>query len=238
MSVVRYVIIVLAVALAGCSTGFAADLFKGDEAIPSDAIVLFDGKDLSQWVRCGSNDPASWKVENGYMQVRGGNIRSKQEFGDHQLHVEFWLPVMSGASGQGRANSGVYVQGSYEIQVLDSYGLKSGGGDCGAIYGVAAPMVNACRPPEHWQSYDIFFRAPRFDSNVAKTANARVSVLQNGVWIHVNVEVPGPTLASMPRDVKTPGPLMLQDHGNPVRYRNVWIRPVQMPESQIPNPKS
>ena len=214
------------IALASAPGLAAGSLFAGDEARPADAVVLFDGKDLSNWAYVDSGKPAEWKVENGYMEVKGGNIRSKQEFGDHQLHVEFWLPRMSDAAGQGRANSGVYVQGSYEIQVLDSYGLKSGGGDCGAIYGVGPPMTNACRPAEQWQTYDIFFRAARFDANGAKTANARMSVLHNGVWIHVDVEVPGPTAAAMPRDEKAPGPVMLQDHGSPVRFRNVWVRPL------------
>lgn len=200
-------------------------LFKGPEAVPADAIVLFDGKDLSGWTYLDGR-PADWKVENGYMEVRGGNIRSKQEFGDSQIHVEFWLPVMADAQGQGRANSGVYVQGSYEIQVLDSYGLKSTMGDCGGIYGVGAPLVNACRPPGHWQTFDIFYKAPRFDGSGNKTANARMTVLHNGVLIHDNAEVPGPTAAGIERDVTKPGPLMLQDHGNPVRYRNVWVRPL------------
>jgi len=218
---------IAALILLGALPAFAAEsLFAANEARPADAVVLFDGKDLANWVYVDSGKPAEWKVENGYMEVKGGNIRSKQEFGDHQLHVEFCLPRMDGASGQGRANSGVYVHGSYEIQVLDSYGLAPGGGDCGAIYGVGPPMTNACRPPEHWQSYDIFFRAPRFDEKGNKTSNARMSVMQNGVWIHVNVEVPGPTAASMSRDVKAPGPVMLQDHGSPVRFRNVWVRPL------------
>ncbi len=211
------------IALPACA---ADSLFVGDETRPADAVVLFDGKDLANWLYVGSDKPAEWKVENGYMEVKGGNIYSKQSSGDHQLHVEFWLPRMDGASGQGRANSGVYVHGLYEIQVLDSFGLKPGGGDCGAIYGVGGPMVNACRPPEHWQSFDIFFRAPRFDEKGNKTANARMSVVHNGVWIHVNVEVPGPTAAAMARDEKSPGPVMLQDHGSPVRFRNVWMRPL------------
>jgi hypothetical protein len=193
---------------------------------PSDAVVLFDGKDLSAWARRGSGAPATWKVENGVMTAGGGDIVTKQAFRDFQLHVEFRTPNMPDARGQGKGNSGVYLQGSYEIQVLDSYGLTPRNDDCGAIYGQAPPRVNACRPPEVWQSYDILFHAPRFDSEGKQIARARVSVLQNGIWIHDNVEITGPTTASMPRDVREPGPIMLQDHGNPVQYRNIWIRPL------------
>jgi len=201
-------------------------LFSGNEARPSDAIVLFDGKDLSAWVYIENGRPADWKVEHGYMEVRGGSIRTKQEFTDCQLHVEFWLPLMADAKGQKRANSGVYLQGKYEIQVLDSYGLRSGDVDCGAIYEVAPPMVNACRPPKQWQSYDAIFHAPRFDDKGNQISKARMTVFHNGVLIHENVEVPGPTVAAMPGPVTDRGPLMLQDHGCPVRYRNVWIRPL------------
>lgn len=204
----------------------AEPLFTGDESRPGDAAVLFDGKDLSEWVRVGSDEPAGWKVENGYMEVRGGNIRTKREFADFQFHVEFWLPLMADKKGQARANSGVYLQGRYEIQILDSYGLESQANDCGAIYGVAAPMVNACRPPEHWQSYDVVFHAPRFDDKGNQTSKARVTVFQNSILIHENVEIPGTTTASMAGEVKGSGPIMLQDHGNPVRYRNIWIRPL------------
>lgn len=220
--------VLMAILLVGVSlmAGVQA-LFTGNEQRPSDAIALFDGKDLSQWVQVGSEEPPAWKVENGYMEVRGGNIRTKQEFNDCQLHVEFWLPLMPEASGQARANSGVYLQGRYEVQVLDSYGLKSQSNDCGGIYGVSAPMVNACRPPEQWQSYDIIFHAPKFDDKGAMTSRARLTVLQNGVLIQENVEVGGITTAGQEGDPKSPGPVMLQDHGNPVRYRNVWIRPLQ-----------
>lgn len=203
-------------------------LFAGNESRPADAVVLFDGKNLSEWVHTGSGEPAKWKTEHEYMQVmpRTGNIRTKREFTDFQLHIEFWLPLMADAQGQARANSGVYLQSRYEIQVLDSYGLKSGGGDCGAIYGVAVPLVNACRPPEQWQTYDVIFHAPRFDNQGNLIGNARIAVFQNGVLIHDNVEIPSSTTGSMGSDAKTPGPLMLQDHGNLVRYRNIWIRPL------------
>lgn len=193
---------------------------------PKDAVVLFDGTDLSGWARRGSGAPATWKVEGGVMTAGGGDILTKQTFRDFQLHVEFRTPHMPQARGQARGNSGVYLQGSYEIQILDSYGLEPRANDCGAIYGQAAPMVNACRPPEVWQSYDILFHAPRFDADGRQMAKARVSVLQNGVWIHDNVEINGPTTASARRDVREPGPILLQDHGNPVQFRNLWIRPL------------
>lgn len=220
--------IVAFIALLCCALPASAaetPLFKGSESIPADAVILFNGKDLANWTYLDGR-PADWKVADGYMEVRGGNIRTKQEFGDCQIHIEFWLPRMDQASGQGRANSGVYVQGSYEIQILDSYGFGKESGDCGGIYGIAAPLVNACRPPEHWQSYDILFRAPRYDDKGNKVANARLTVLHNGVLIHENVELPNATAAGIQRDLAKPGPLMLQDHGNPVRFRNIWIRPL------------
>jgi len=200
--------------------------------------VLFDGKDLSQWVQLKpwsplseSTKPAAWKVANGYMEVVAGtgNILTKQHFGDAQIHVEFWLPLMADQKGQYRANSGVYIQGCYEIQVLDSYGLKTADTGCGGIYDTAIPLVNACRPPKQWQTYDIFFRAPRFDDKGKKTANARVTVLQNGVMIHDDVELIDGTAGAACGESST-GPLMLQDHANPVRYRNIWIRPLAMPQ--------
>jgi len=205
-------------------------LYKGDEPIPSDAIILFDGKDLSEWVCRGSGEPAKWKVENGYMEVvpGTGDIVSRKLFTDFQLHVEFWLPLMADAKGQARSNSGVYLQGRYEIQVLDSYGLDSKDDDCGGIYKLAAPMVNACRPPENWQTYDAFFIAPRFNQHGVKTKNARVSVLHNGVWIHHDLEVPGPTGGEIDHNFAEPGPIMLQDHGNYIRFRNIWVRPLAL----------
>ncbi|MEJ5298293.1 MAG: DUF1080 domain-containing protein [Armatimonadota bacterium] len=201
-------------------------LFTGDESIPADAIVLFDGTSLDAWHKRGSDEPAGWKVENGYMEVvpGTGDICSKELFHDCQVHVEFWLPLMADCTGQARANSGVYLQGRYEVQVLDSYGLDSLDDDCGGIYRTAAPMVNACRPPEHWQTYDIFFRAPRFNHKGVKVKPARISVLHNGVWIHHDLEVHEPTGGEIDHEFSKPGPLLLQDHGNLIRYRNVWVR--------------
>lgn len=192
---------------------------------PKQAEILFDGKDLAQWVARQGGE-VRWKVQDGYAEVvpGTGDIYSQARFTDFQLHVEFWLPLMADKTGQARANSGVYLQGRYEIQVLDSYGLEPQDDECGAIYKVAAPLANACRKPEEWQSYDVAFRAARFDGDALKE-RARVTVLHNGVMIHNNLEIPAPTGRALDEDMSKPGPLLLQDHRDPVRYRNVWIRP-------------
>jgi hypothetical protein len=205
----------------------AEPLFRGSELIPSDAIILFDGKDLSQWVQRDSGEPANWKAENDYLNTGHGDIWTKQKFGDLQLHVEFWLPLIADAKGQGRANSGVFLQGwNYEVQILDSYGLNSGKNDCGAIYNIYPPMVNACRPPQNWQTYDIFFHPAKFDADGKKTANARISVMQNGVWIHENADVPSCTPDPKMTEPKEAAPIVLQDHGSALRFRNIWVRPL------------
>jgi hypothetical protein len=178
--------------------------------------------------------PATWKlVEGGAMQVQGGDIRTKETFdGTFILHVEFRVPYMPKASGQGRGNSGVYLQGRYEVQVLDSYGLKSRDNDCGGIYGVATPLVNACKAPTVWQSYDIKFQAPTC-ANGKLAEPGRVTVYHNGIKIHDDVklvrrqggkeEAVTNTTAGLGGDPCTPGPIMLQDHGNPVQFRNIWL---------------
>lgn len=210
-----------------CQAALAEPLFTASEQPPADAVVLFDGKDLSRWALTGSDKPAGWKIQNGYVEVNGtGNISTRQEFSSYQLHLEFWLPLMKDSSGQGRSNSGVYNLSRYEVQVLDSYGLESKWDDCGGVYKVAVPLVNACRPPEHWQSYDIIFHAPTFDSDGKKTGNAKLTVLHNGVLIHNNVDVPGPTVGGIEPEAAA-GPLMLQDHGCAVRFRNIWLRPLK-----------
>ncbi|MCC6409423.1 MAG: ThuA domain-containing protein [Planctomycetes bacterium] len=194
---------------------------------PKRATVLFDGKDLGAFAtRDGA--AATWKLADGYAEVNGGgDVVSKATFGDALFHVEFRSPDMGAqAKGQERGNSGVYLQGRYELQVLDSFGLKPELGDCGAIYGKKVPDVNACKPAGEWQSYDIRFTAPRFDASGAKTANARVSVWQNGIPIHRDVEIDGPTGGAIGQAEAATGPLLLQDHGNPVRYRNVWVLPI------------
>jgi hypothetical protein len=198
---------------------------------PSDAILLFDGSDLSQWLSTDGG-PAKWKVENGYMEVvaKSGYIHTKQSFGDCQLHVEFSEPTPPHGESQERGNSGVFLMGKYEIQVLDSYDNKTyADGQAASVYGQYPPLVNAARPPGQWQSYDIVFHGPRFDAGGKLLRPARVTVFHNGVLVQDNVELTGPTEHGK-RPPYEAGPdkaaLALQDHGNPVRFRNIWIRPL------------
>jgi hypothetical protein len=196
---------------------------------PSDAVVLFDGKDLSRWVH-KDGSAAKWKVENGYAEVaaKTGYIYTRDSFGDCQLHVEFAEPVPPKGESQERGNSGVFLMGLYEIQVLDTYENKTyADGMASAVYGQYPPLVNASRPPGQWQSYDIVFHGPRFDKEGKLTRPARVTVLHNGVLVQDNVELSGPTAhGERPPYKAQPDklPLALQDHGNPVHYRNIWIR--------------
>jgi hypothetical protein len=194
---------------------------------PSDAIVLFDGKDLSKFRGQRSDEP-KWKLEEGVMETTPeGGIFSKLEFSDCQLHVEWAAPSVVKGEGQGRGNSGVYLMGRYEIQVLDCYHNKTyPNGQCGAFYGHNAPLVNACRKPGEWQVYDIIFHAPR-KLDDGKMQPGSFTVLHNGVLIQDHILVGGePTTAAPLKGVADKGPLYLQDHGNPVRFRNVWIRPL------------
>ena len=200
-------------------------------APPSDAIVLFDGTDLSSWVGRGGGEPP-WRVEGGFMEVapRTGNIVTKEHFGDCQLHIEWAAPAVVKGDSQGRGNSGVFLMNLYEVQVLDSYDNRTyADGHTGAIYGQYPPLVNASREPGEWQTYDIFFVAPRFDGDKLASP-AYITVVHNGVLLHHRQAIQGPTghkvLASY--DVPHPpqGPLQLQDHGDLVRYRNIWIRPL------------
>jgi hypothetical protein len=197
---------------------------------PSDAVVLLGGNDLSMWQR-GNGDAAVWKLEDGIMEVNGtGSIRTRDEFGDCQLHVEWATPADSDGDSQGMGNSGVFLMGLYEIQVLDSHSNVSyADGSAGAIYGQYPPDVNASRAPGEWQVYDIVFTAPRFDDEGKRISVARFTVMHNGVLIHNNREILGPTThRNLPPKGGTAvkGPVSLQDHGNPVRYRNIWIRPL------------
>jgi hypothetical protein len=196
---------------------------------PEGAIVLFDGKSMDGWVKRDGKSKPEWKLLDNYIgEVKGGDIITEQKFdGAFKLHVEFRVPYMPDAKGQARGNSGVYVQGRYEVQVLDSYGLESKNNDCGAIYEVAAPLVNACKAPTVWQSYDIEFHAPKCE-NGKKVEPARMTVYQNGIKIHDDVKIPvDHTRAGMETDPCTPGPILLQDHGNPVQYRSVWLLPLK-----------
>jgi hypothetical protein len=194
---------------------------------PADAIVLFDGTDLSQWRSKGGGE-AAWEVKDGVTTVTGtGDIVTKQPFGDCQLHIEWATPAEVKGEGQGRGNSGVIIQGRYELQVLDSYQNKTYfNGQAGAVYSQYAPLVNVCRKPGEWQSYDVIFHAPRFDENSKLSKPATITVLQNGVLVQDNVEIKGPTGQQPTKYEAHPlkQPLVLQDHGNPVRFRNIWIR--------------
>lgn len=194
---------------------------------PSDAIILFDGKDFSQWESVDGGD-VKWKLENGVMTVgeKTGNIQTKRSFGDCQLHIEWRTPATVVGEGQGRGNSGIFFQKQYELQVLDSYNNKTYfDGQAGSIYTQSPPLVNACRKPGEWQTYDIVFMAPRFNSNGKVEIPARITAFQNGILIQNNF-----VLVGMTND-KSKGfiphyklPLELQDHQNPVSYRNIWIR--------------
>jgi len=197
---------------------------------PSDAVVLFDGTDLSGWVSVDGGE-ARWKVEDGYMEVvpGTGNIRTKEEFGDCQLHIEWAAPAEVRGESQGRGNSGVFLMGLYEIQVLDCYGNPTyADGWTAAIYGQYPPLVSACRRPGEWQTYDIIWEAPRFEGD-RLVRPAYLTLIHNGVVVHNHTELMGPTgHRIMPQYRPHPpvGPLMLQDHGDPVRFRNIWYRPL------------
>jgi len=197
---------------------------------PSDAILLFDGKDLSQW-RAADGKPAPWNVQDGVIvcKPKSGDIFTKDEFGDIQLHLEFATPTPPHGESQERGNSGVFLFGKYELQVLDSYHNRTyADGSCASIYGQYPPLVNASRPPGEWQSYDVVFIAPRFkDGNLDSPAH--ITVFHNGVLVQNHSEILGETghkiLAKYtPHPPK--GPIKLQDHGNMTRYRNIWVRPL------------
>lgn len=196
---------------------------------PSDAVVLFDGNDLSQW-RDAQGGPAKWKAQDGYMESvpNSGYIYTAGKFGDAQLHVEWASPMPAKGRSQGRGNSGVFLMSLYEVQVLDSYENETyADGQAAAIYGQYPPLVNACLPPGEWQCYDIVFRRPRFDLDGQLAKPARITVLHNGILVQDNVEIWGPTtwLQNLPYTAHPEAlPLALQDHGNPVRYRNIWLR--------------
>ena len=252
------VLLVLA-QLTGCTTGISAEQTQDSWVVhdmsrprppvvtpgeqpgqpPSNAIVLFDGKDLSQWVSEEDGGPARWKVENGYMEVNKetADIRTKKSFGSCHLHIEWATPARVRGSGQGRGNSGVFLMSTYELQILDSYNNKTyADGQAAALYGREPPSVNACRPPGQWQSFDIIFHRPIFkDGKVRRRAT--FTVLHNGVLVHDHYELTGGTWWRGPHAISEyeehPDklPLMLQNHDNPLRFRNIWL--VELPEEPL-----
>ncbi len=198
-------------------------------SVPADAFVLFDGQDLSQWTD-SKGQPVKWRVENGYMEVvaKAGSIKTVKEFGDCQLHVEWMAPLPAAGTSQERGNSGVFLMSLYEVQILDCYDNRTyADGMTASIYGQYPPAVNACRPPGEWQAFDIVFHRPRFDKDENLQAPARMTVFHNGLLVHDSVELTGPTAhkARPPYKIHPERlPISLQDHGNPVRFRNIWIR--------------
>jgi len=198
-------------------------------AAPSDAIVLFNGKNLSEWQHVDGSPP-KWKIGGDAVTVAKstGNIQTKRAFGDCQLHIEWRTPAKVEGKGQERGNSGVFLQGRYEVQVLDSYDNRTySNGQAASIYKQHIPMVNASRKPGEWQSYDIFFRAPRFAENSTVVTPGYVTVLHNGVLVQDHVEIKGTTVNIGPQSYQKHNlkeSIVLQDHGTPVSYRNIWIR--------------
>jgi hypothetical protein len=199
--------------------------------VPADAVVLFDGTNLDQWA-----NGAGWPVADGIATVGKGDIRTKQGFGDCQLHVEFRTPAPGRGRGQGRSNSGVFLMDQYEIQVLDSFPDGTNDpvtyfdGQCGALYKQQPPAVNACRAPGEWQTYDILFTRPRFAADGTVEKPARISVLHNGVAIHSDTVIKGITYYNEPPRYVSHAdalPIRLQDHGNPVQFRSIWVRPFE-----------
>jgi len=204
--------------------------FSNGAPAPSDATVLFDGKDLSHW-KSGLG-AAKWKIENGYLEVvpKSGDISTKDEFGDVQLHLEFATPMKVEGESQGRGNSGVFFHNQFEVQVLDSYKNQTyADGQAGGLYGQWPPLVNAIRSPGEWNTYDIIFEAPKFDAAGKLIKPAYVTAFLNGVCVHNRKELNGPTnhQATDPyKPYSGKGNLRLQDHSNPTRFRNIWIRPM------------
>jgi hypothetical protein len=199
---------------------------------PADAVVLFGGRDLAAWTDA-KGQPARWKVEDGYMEVvpKTGGIRTVRGFGDCQLHVEWMAPSPAKGAGQDRGNSGVFLMDTYEVQVLDCYGNTTyADGMTAALYGQHPPLVNACRPPGEWQTYDIVFRRPRFDKDGKVLSPARMTVFHNGLLVHECAVLTGPTAHKARPPYRAHAdrlPVSLQDHDHPVRFRNIWLRELE-----------
>jgi 3-keto-disaccharide hydrolase len=206
---------------------------KTDSEPPSDAVVLFDGKDLSKW-----ENGDRWQVKDGHAIAQKSDINTKDSFGDYQLHLEFATPEKVSGNGQGRGNSGVYLANRYEVQILDSFQNKTYfDGQCASLYKQSPPMVNACRKPGEWQSYDIIFTAPHFADDGKVLKPAYVTVIHNGVVVHNHFELQGGTFYDRPAAYeKHPEkqPIRLQNHGNPVKFRNIWLREIKPLEGKKP----
>jgi len=193
---------------------------------PGNAIILFDGKDFSHWTADGGKD-VGWKIVDGAMKIvpKSGSIMTKRDFTDFRMHAEFKTPQLpASVKGQGRGNSGIYIQRRYELQILDSFGLAPKNNECGSLYKFRAPDENVCDMPGRWQSYDIIFHAAKFDGS-RRTEKARITVWHNGVLVHNDVKLKDKTGAGRPEGPE-PGPILLQDHGNEVWFRNIWIEPL------------
>ncbi len=204
---------------------------------PSDAIVLFDGTDMSKW-----DNAEKWTVKDGFVEAGPGAPKTKEVFGDCQLHVEWASAAEVKGDSQGRSNSGVFLMGTYEVQVLDSYDNKTYfDGQCGAIYKQHPPLVNACRKPGEWQTYDIIWKGPQFDAEGKLVSPAFITVLHNGVVIQNHFQLEGDTPFNRPPEYKPhpdKGPISLQYHGNPVRFRNIWVRELkEVPHERVAEPK-
>jgi len=206
--------------------------FSAEATPPSDAIVLFNGSDMSQWVDRKTGGPVQWHIDDGVMVAAKGDIVSTNQFGDMQLHVEFLEPDPGNHSGQDRGNSGVFLMGHYEIQVLDCYQAKTyADGMTGAIYGQHPPLVNACKPPGEWQTYDIIFNVPHFDDSGKLITPACATVIYNGIIVQNHQAIRGDTNWKSPGQYSptgATGPIALQFHNHPVRYRNIWVRPIEV----------
>src|SRR5215204_3908468 len=206
--------------------------FSHGAPAPSDAVVLFNGKDFSKW-QSAKGGEVTWKIESDYMEVtpKSGIIRTKDEFGDFQLHLEWATPSKVEGESQGRGNNGVNIFGRYEVQILDSYdNVTYADGQAGALYGQFPPLVNASKPPGEWQTYDIIFESPKWDESGKLLRKGAMTVIHNGCILHHRTELHGRTghrmFGNYDKPDRTKGPIELYEHGNPVRFRNIWIRPL------------
>jgi hypothetical protein len=197
---------------------------------PSDALVLFDGQDISHWTS-EDGTPPLWKVEGGHMTADGKGLMTKEAFGDLQIHAEWAAPTPAIGEGQGRGNSGIYIMGNYEVQVLDSYQSDTyADGQAAALYGQYPPLVNACLPPGQWQTYDVIFHRPHFKDDGSVETPATITVIHNGVLVQDHATLKGTTAHHSPGVYKKHAdklPIHLQFHGNPVQYRNIWVRQLE-----------